>query len=799
MTTLLKQSTQRVVRIGPFVDVGDGFTPETGVAASTADEAELLKATGGVVSISAATWAAITTADGWYDLTLTTSHTDTLGELLVIIQDDSVCLPVHARFMVVTANYWDSLFSTDVLNASVTQWLGTAVTAATAGVPNVNTSEVSGDSTAADNLESACDNYSVTRGLTGTALPAAVADAAGGVPISDAGGLDLDAILVDTGTTIPALLPAALVGGRIDANVGAISADATAADNLELMYDGTGYTDETGPASRSQVDNIGASSGAALNYEASADNTAGAIIDGVTIVGSITANLFTDTDVENGTRHQLTHATNAFDFVYRLPVGGGRTAATCEWRGYLTSSNDACSIQAYDHVGVAWDTVGTISGTNGTANSSHIVTLLSKHTGTGSELGNVYIRFICTAQTSPVLNTDLLLVQAVNIGQSVGYANGAIWIDTVNGVNGTENYVNGVADNPVDTIAAALTISSSLNIQKFEIASGSTITFAASVAGKEFSGENWTLALGNQAVGNCTFRGSTDVSGLSSGDNIRFYSCHIKTVTIGTVWASDCRLGGTVTLQSTGGHFFQSCYASTGTIPIIDLGAVGAQTLCLTPLTGGVDIRNTAAGDLVHIEGAGEILLDSTCNGGTLEYSGSFRFTDNSTSITVNPDDNTVNIAATLVDTGTTIPGTITTLQADTDDIQTRLPAALVGGAMDSYVSVIQTSAAQTIRDEILPTQNVAFSNIEFLWVAASDHVTPVTGASTTSVTRSIDGGAFGSGTGTLAEVGNGIYQYDASQADMNGGIITFRFVATGGTPGAPDDAFLTIVTGGGV
>lgn len=49
--------------------------------------------------------------------------------------------------------------------------------------------------------------YSATRGLAGTALPDAAADAAGGLPISDAGGLDLDAqktdvaaILADTGT-----------------------------------------------------------------------------------------------------------------------------------------------------------------------------------------------------------------------------------------------------------------------------------------------------------------------------------------------------------------------------------------------------------------------------------------------------------------------------------------------------------------------------------------------------------------------------------------------------------------------
>ena len=49
------------------------------------------------------------------------------------------------------------------------------------------------------------------------------------------------AILVDTGTTLDGRIPAALIGGRIDANLGAISTDATAADNAEAFFDGTGY------------------------------------------------------------------------------------------------------------------------------------------------------------------------------------------------------------------------------------------------------------------------------------------------------------------------------------------------------------------------------------------------------------------------------------------------------------------------------------------------------------------------------------------------------------------------------
>lgn len=118
MANVLKQSTQIKVRIGPFVDVGDGFTPETGITLGAADEAELLKANGAAtVDIAAATWAAVTGADGWYDLTLTTSHTDTIGELVVVVQDDSVCLPVFARFQVVEEEVYDDLYGSGAAGA----------------------------------------------------------------------------------------------------------------------------------------------------------------------------------------------------------------------------------------------------------------------------------------------------------------------------------------------------------------------------------------------------------------------------------------------------------------------------------------------------------------------------------------------------------------------------------------------------------------------------------------------------------------------------------------------------------
>lgn len=65
-----------------------------------------------------------------------------------------------------------------------------------------------------------------------TALPNAAADAAGGLPISDAGGLDLDAKVGSLTFT---------VAGKVDANATHLSGDSVAADNAEAFFDGTGY------------------------------------------------------------------------------------------------------------------------------------------------------------------------------------------------------------------------------------------------------------------------------------------------------------------------------------------------------------------------------------------------------------------------------------------------------------------------------------------------------------------------------------------------------------------------------
>jgi hypothetical protein len=140
------------------------------------------------------------------------------------------------------------------------------------------------------------------------------------------------------------------------------------------------------------------------------------------------------------------------------------------------------------------------------------------------------------------------------------------------------------------------------------------------------------------------------------------------------------------------------------------------------------------------------------------------------------------------------IPTDLDAVLADTADMQPKLgtPGITVSDDIANVQSVVDAlPSAVAIANAVLPQKNVAFSDIYVNMVLSSDHVTASTGL-TLGVTRSIDGGAFGAGTGTAAEISSGVYQYDASAADMNGSLIIFRF-----TGASSDDTFVVVRTAG--
>lgn len=135
----LKQSTSVDVGIGPFLDETDGKTAETALTITQPDVR--LKKNGGAWAQKAATQTLSHEEAGWYEVTLDATDTDTIGILLVAVHE-SGALPVWMEFHVLAANVYDSLFgSGDVLDVSVTQFAGSAITAA-AGIPEVKVASI---------------------------------------------------------------------------------------------------------------------------------------------------------------------------------------------------------------------------------------------------------------------------------------------------------------------------------------------------------------------------------------------------------------------------------------------------------------------------------------------------------------------------------------------------------------------------------------------------------------------------------------------------------------------------------
>jgi len=175
-----------------------------------------------------------------------------------------------------------------------------------------------------------------------------------------------------------------------------------------------------------------------------------------------------------------------------------------------------------------------------------------------------------------------------------------------------------------------------------------------------------------------------------------------------------------------------------------------------------------------------------------------------STQASVNTID--TNVDSILVDTGTTIPAQITALNDFNPTTDTVVTVTTTGTVTDG-AKATALATAQLDLDTITGSdgatlatlqpnedfgavrKNTAFSNFTFLMVLTSDHVTPATGLTVTGQ-RSLNGGTFSTVTGTIAEVSNGIYQFDALAADTNGDVITWRF-----SSGTADDTFVTFKT----
>ena len=363
--------------------------------------------------------------------------------------------------------------------------------------------------------------------------------------------------------------------------------------------------------------------GAAINQ---IPNSASAIA-----VGTVAAGTFASAALLDGLYWQIQDDTGQLDMYFEFLIAADGVPTGLRHEGRVTGNGDDLDVFAWNWAGAVWEQIGTITGKNSPSDETNTFALFTQHVGAGADLGKVRVRFFAASGlTSADFYSDQVVLSYVVLNRSIGYADGAIWVDTINGSPGSNAFINGVADNPVKSWADALALSATLGIRRFRIAGGSAITLTANSNGYTLIGAHWGLALGGQSVADTTIEGA-NVSGVcTAATPTHFLHCHMEAVTIPVCHFHNCALAGPISLFAAGAYVWNQCYPGSGT-PVIDFGSVGDTQLSLDHYSGIVEVANMgkAGTDTMSLEGDGEIVINTNCVGGLITVRGNFERTDN--------------------------------------------------------------------------------------------------------------------------------------------------------------------------
>lgn len=314
-------------------------------------------------------------------------------------------------------------------------------------------------------------------------------------------------------------------------------------------------------------------------------------------------NDYTDTVQEDGTYHIVEDDSTSTDVYYQFDIGGAGIPQSVTWIGYAQSAGDDYTVHFYNWGETDWDQVASLSGAPGTTPKTETWAATTAHVGTAANLGKVRVRFLSSDGTA--IATDRLLCTYTFSSQSIGYEGGAIWLDAGASNTNTENYVDGTADNPVSTLAAARTLADALNLKTIHCMPGTTATLTdASWDGYELLGAGYNVALASRSIDGLTVYNAT-VTGIGEATTLHpnFIDCHIGAATMPPCNMKNCGIGhasGTFTAAADEGQYvFDNCYS--------EVPGSGAPVLNFDPVTGATGINNRGW------KGGATYTLDGNC------------------------------------------------------------------------------------------------------------------------------------------------------------------------------------------
>ncbi len=586
----LRNNTNTRIAVGPFLDKTDGVTPETELTV-TNDLLTFVVDTSGVPTlvISAAPTVSggvnnmfhiINDSSGFYDISLSASDVNYYGRAMMALTDAANHCPVFHEFEIVPANIYDSMIlGSDTLYANVIQMENNIITSATIASNAITSAGIA----------------------TGAITSAKFSENA-----INAAALDTDAVTeIQTGLATSATLSEVKaktdsltfsVANQVNANIISVYSSSSAASILRSQFDGTGIIGDTYPARQDQLQNI-VSTGAAVNQAAESFTLS---------AGVQAAGTYADTAARDGTIHQLQDSAGTLDCYYQFDIGSTGVPTSISLYMANTSGNDTIRFFGWNWNNSSWIELGSKSGTIGIIYSVQTFPLYTSMVGIGIDVGKVRIRLYNTGLTTSNTYIDQIFVSYAFVNQSIGYSQGAIWIDTINGTSGTTSFVNGTADRPALTYAQAITIATAMNIHNFRIVAGSNITLTANHDYDSFIGVGgqWNLDCGGQSIAGTYFE-SVNVSGIgiaSISPTFRFCSIGAGT-TLPPSYFYTCGFDTSSVFPfiagSAGQYLFVDCMSlvAGSEIPYFVFSGTGGTT--------GINIRKWSGGT--------NITLDSNC------------------------------------------------------------------------------------------------------------------------------------------------------------------------------------------
>ena len=221
---------------------------------------------------------------------------------------------------------------------------------------------------------------------------------------------------------------------------------------------------------------------------------------------------------------------------------------------------------------------------------------------------------------------QVIPAQAHTTTQDGGYTGGKVYIDTVNGVAGTQIGVNGIDTNPVSNMADAYTIATDKNLTDFHAIAGSALILPSDSTGLTFEGEGYTVDLNGQEIGSVKILDAVSITGIgvntSGGQKPFFEGCGIGSVTLPPSIGNVCGFFGTLTIGAEGDFTFGSSTSVFDTTLTIDYGSGNnASSVFVTGWTGGsIEIQNAGAGTGSYrfdMTGTGDLTVNANCSADT--------------------------------------------------------------------------------------------------------------------------------------------------------------------------------------